>query len=38
MRALKELTKDEEIVILLADKGRATVVMDHSDYSSKLED
>ena len=37
MKALKELTKDEEIVILPADKGRATVVMDHSDYSSKLE-
>ena len=36
MKALKELTKDE-IVILPADKGRATVVMDHSDYSSMLE-
>ena len=37
MKALKQLTKDEEIVILPADKGRATVVMDHNDYSSKLE-
>ena len=37
MKALKELTKDEEILILPPDKGRATVVMDHSDYSSKLE-
>ena len=39
MKAVKELTKGEieEIVILPADKGRATVVMDHSDYSSKLE-
>ena len=37
MKALKQLTKDEEIVILPADKGRVTVVMDHNDYSSKLE-
>ena len=37
IKAVKELTKDEEIVILPVDKGRATVVMNHSDYRSKLE-
>ena len=36
MKAVKELDKDEDIVILLANKGRATVVMDREDYSSKL--
>ena len=35
-KAVKELTKDDDIVILLADKGRATVVMDRKDYSAKM--
>ena len=35
-RAVKELAKDDDIVILPADKGRATVVMDHKDYSAKM--
>ena len=30
-RALKQLTHDNDIVILLADKGRVTVVMDKTD-------
>ena len=33
---LKELAKDDDIVILPADKGRATVVMDRKDYSAKM--
>ena len=32
----KELAKDDDIVILPADKGRATVVMDRKDYSAKM--
>ena len=35
-KAVKELAKDDDIVILPADKGRATVVMDRSDYSTKM--
>ena len=35
-RAVKELAKDDDIVILPADKGRATVVMDRKDYSAKM--
>ena len=36
-KAVKELAKvDDDIVILLADKGRARVVMDHSYYSDKM--
>lgn len=31
-----EFAKNEDIIVLLADKGWATVVMDHDDYSSKL--
>ena len=34
--AVKELAKDDDIVILPADKGRATVVMDRKDYSAKM--
>ena len=36
-RALKDLQKDETIVILPADKGNATVVMDRMEYVEKLE-
>ena len=35
-RALKSLKKDESIVIVPADKGNATVVMDRSQYSEKM--
>ena len=35
-KAVKELAKDDDIVILPADKGRATVVMDRKDYSAKM--
>ena len=33
---MKELAKDDDIVILPADKRRATVVMDRNDYSAKM--
>ena len=35
-KALKELKKDENIVILKADKGNATVVMDATEYNDKI--
>ncbi len=35
-KAVKELAKDDDIIILLADKGRATVVTDRKDYSTKM--
>ena len=35
-KAVKELAKDDDIVILPADKRRATVVMDRKDYSAKM--
>ena len=34
-RALWELGKDESIVILHADKGRSTVILDREDYTRK---
>ena len=34
--ALKQLSKDEDIIILPADKGNATVVMDKRDYNDKM--
>ncbi len=34
-QALKDLKNDDDIIILSADKGRVTVVMDHSDYTNK---
>ena len=34
--ALKELSKDNNIVIVPADKGRSTVVMNKSDYNTKM--
>ena len=33
---MKELAKDEDLVVLPADKGRATVVMNSDDYNAKL--
>ena len=36
-KALKRLKTDENIVILPADKGRATVVMDKTDYNGKMD-
>ena len=35
-QALKRLKTDEDIVILPADKGRVTVVMDRTDYHDKM--
>ena len=35
--ALKRLKTDEDIVILPADKGRVTVVMDKTDYCDKMD-
>ena len=35
-RAIRELQKDTEIVILPADKGNAMVVMERSEYISKM--
>ena len=35
-KAVKELAKDDDIVILPADKARATVVMECKDYSAKM--
>ena len=37
IKALQELKKDQTISILPADKGRATVVMDRSDYENKIQ-
>ena len=37
MMAVKQLASDKDIVILPADKGRATVVMNRSDYSAKMQ-
>ena len=36
-KALQQLSKDEEIIILPADKGNATVVMNKSEYNNKME-
>ena len=36
--AIKELKKDNTIVILPADKGNATVVMDREEYNNKMRD
>ena len=35
-QAIKELKKVEEILILLADKGKATVVLDKDEYEEKV--
>ena len=36
MKALKELRKDQNIVILPADKGRATIILGTRDYDNKF--
>ena len=36
-RALKELHENDSIVIVPADKGQASVVMDRSDYNYKID-
>ena len=36
--AMQSLSRDTDIIILPADKGNATVVMDKSDYSRKLDE
>nr|VZH96346.1 unnamed protein product [Spirometra erinaceieuropaei] len=37
-RALKSLKANKDIIILPADKGRSTVVLDKSDYQNRVED
>ncbi|BHF68992.1 hypothetical protein SprV_0301203300 [Sparganum proliferum] len=37
-RALKSLKANKDIIILPADKGRSTVVLDKSDYQNKVHD
>ena len=37
VHALRRLTNDKNIVILTADKGRVTVVMDKKDYTDKMD-
>lgn len=37
LRAVQELRRDDSIVILPADKGNVTVVMNRNDYNSKME-
>ena len=37
-KALEELQSDASIVILLADKGRSTVILNHEDYLEKCMD
>lgn len=34
--SLKDLTSDEDILVLRADKGMVTVVMDKMDYEAKM--
>ncbi|XP_064073285.1 uncharacterized protein LOC135193669 [Vanessa tameamea] len=36
LSALRELQKDEDLIVLRADKGNATVVMDVTDYDKKI--
>ncbi|XP_068918321.1 uncharacterized protein [Tenebrio molitor] len=36
MKALSELRKDKDIVILRADKGNITVIMDQNEYNDKI--
>ena len=38
MRALQDLRKDESRLIISADKGNCTVVMDHKDYDDKVKE
>ena len=37
LHALKRLKNDKDVVILPADKGRVTVVMDKKDYTDKMD-
>ena len=37
-RTLRSLQKDDSIIILRADKGNKTVVMDRSEYDKKILD
>ena len=37
-RALKELATDENIVIIRADKGNCTVVMERTDYQNQIQE
>ena len=37
MHALKDLSNDEKILVLTADKGQATVVTDKADYDGKIQ-
>ena len=37
MKAVKQLASGKDIVILPADKGRATGVMNRNDYSAKMQ-
>ena len=37
-QVLKQLKHDENIIILPADKGRVTVVMDKTDYYDKMDE
>ena len=36
-KAIRDLKRDKDIIILPADKGSATVVMDQSDYTAKMD-
>ena len=36
MKALKDLACDKDVLILPADKGKATVVMNKDDYDAKM--
>ena len=36
-RAVRQLASDKDIIVLPADEGRATVVMNRSDYSTKMQ-
>ena len=36
-KAVKNLREDRDIVILPADKGNATVILDQTDYAAKME-
>nr|VZI11840.1 unnamed protein product [Spirometra erinaceieuropaei] len=38
VNAIKELKRDEDIVIVPADKGRATVILDNSEYVAKAQE
>ncbi|BHF69763.1 hypothetical protein SprV_0301280900 [Sparganum proliferum] len=38
LKAIRELKMDEEIVVVPADKGRATVILDRSEYVAKAQE